>query len=553
MFKVELKLNGQHCNTVMFPKPITVREIVQGEDVCHKYPLAFRVGNEYVGQDYQVTTNCRIECVTHDSLDGMRIYQDTAIFMLMKAFHKLFPDSQHMVVEHSIGDGIYCEVFGGHEVTAEDAARLKAQMQLIASEARPIERVKIPMHEATERFTAMGRDDVLRNLRHLGKEQVWVYRCGDYWDYYIRQLAENTSFVSEFDVAYHQPGLILRLPRWKEHTVPPQGDVPPKLYAMHQEHDKWLNILKLHYVYELNDYTARYEIGEAIQVEEALHEKKLVYIADVIKQRKEARIVLIAGPSSSGKTTFAKRLYIQLRVNGLRPRIIGMDDYFLPRRLTPRKPDGELDFECIEALDLPMLNDHLTRLLAGEEVGLPRYNFQAGDREENHQSMKLEPGDVIILEGIHGINDKLTESIAPEHKVRIYISPLNQLNIDRHNRIPTTDVRKVRRIVRDAKYRGYKAEDTLTRWAAIREGEEKNIFPFQENADLMFNSSLTYELGVLKKHAMPLLLEVRENSPVYPEATRLGRILDHFLDIPDNFVPSNSLLREFTFGSVFKY
>jgi len=551
LFKVEIKIDGQHKNTVVYPKPITVREIITGEPFRH--PLAFKIGTEYVGQDYQIATNTHLDCVSHDSLDGMRIYQATAIFMLMKAFHKLFPKGSHLVVEHSIGDGVFCEFFGREPATPEDAARLKAEMQRIAAEAMPIERTKIDAREADDRFAEMGRDDVRRNLRHLGRERVWVYRCGNYWDYYIRQLAENTSFVSEFDVAYYKPGIILRMPRWEEHTVRPELEVPAKLYAMHQEHDKWLNILKLHYVYELNDYVNRYEISEAIQIEEALHEKRLVYIADVIKQRREARIILIAGPSSSGKTTFAKRLYIQLRVNGLMPRVIGMDDYFLPRSQTPRKPDGSFDFECIEAIDITLLNDHLNRLLNGEEVRLPRYNFQTGDREESGHAMTMGPNDVLVLEGIHGLNARLTESVPPENKLHIYISPLNQLNIDRHNRIPTTDVRKVRRIVRDARYRGYTAEDTLLRWGAIREGEEKNIFPYQENADLMFNTSLTYELGVLKKHAMPLLVQVSESSPVYHEATRLGRLLDHFTDIPDNLVPTNSLLREFTFGSIFKY
>ncbi|MCD4828888.1 MAG: nucleoside kinase [Candidatus Cloacimonetes bacterium] len=546
-------MDGTHHNTIVYPGPISIREVIDDEEIRRRSPLAFRIGNEYVNQDFEVAANCQLDCVTHETLDGMRIYQDTAIFMLMKAFHNLYPDHLHMVVEHSIGDGLFCEIFGGHKTEPGDAVRLKDEMQRIADAAIRIERTKIPTREADDRFAATGREDVRHNLRNLARERTWVYRCGDYWDYYIRQLAENTSFVSEFDLAYHSPGLILRLPRWGEQAVSATVKIPQKLYALHQEHDKWLGILKLHFVYELNDYVSRYEIGEAILVEEALHEKKLAQMADEIKQREQARIVLIAGPSCSGKTTFAKRLYIQLRVNGLMPRIIGMDDYFHPRRLTPHKPNGEYDFECIEAIDVELLNDHLTRLLAGEEVGLPHYNFQSGERDDSHHPMRLSEGDVIVLEGIHGINDRLTQSIAPEHKVRIYISPLNQLNIDRHNRIPTTDVRKVRRIVRDAKYRGYTAEDTLIRWPAIREGEEKNIFPFQENADLMFNSSLTYELGVMKKHAMPLLTQVSSRSPVYHEATRLGRILDHFHDIPDNHVPSNSLLREFTFGSVFKY
>jgi uridine kinase len=263
--------------------------------------------------------------------------------------------------------------------------------------------------------------------------------------------------------------------------------------------------------------------------------------------------VLIAGPSSSAKTTFAKRLSIQLRVNGQLPLVIGLDDYFLPRSQTPKKPGGEYDYETIEALDLALLNDHLTRLLKGDEVLLPRYNFQTGTREEGRQTIRMKENNLLVLEGIHGLNDRLTASVPSTQKVRLYVTPLNQLNVDLHNRIPTTDVRKIRRMVRDYRYRGYSAEQTLQRWDSIREGEEIYIFPYQENADIMFNSSLTYELGVLRKHAMPILAAIPDFSPVYLEARRLMQLLEHFRDIEDTIVPSNSLLREFTFGSIFKY
>jgi uridine kinase len=432
-------------------------------------------------------------------------------------------------------------------------------MGKIVESAFPIESRSLSLTEARTVFEGKKRWDMQLNLEFLDSDRITVFKCGDYYDYYIRQLAENTSSISLYDIILFGHGIILRFPE----RIPnaPEGKLVlrqeaayhNKLFDAHREHDRWLRILGVDYVGQLNTLTKHYEIADMIYVEEALHEKKVAQIADLIKEHNEARIVLIAGPSSSGKTTFAKRLSVQLRVNGLVPMVVGLDDYFLPRHLTPKKPGGDYDYECIEALDLPLLNDHLTRLLAGEEVKLPRYNFHNGSREEGQVPIRMRENNILVMEGIHGLNDRLTAAIPPEHKVRVYVSPLNQLNIDRHNRIPTTDNRKIRRMVRDSRYRGYSAEQTLLRWDSIREGEEIYIFPYQENADVMFNSSLTYELGVLKKHAMPLLAQIREYSPVYLEARRLMQLLEHFRDIEDFYIPSNSILREFTFGSMFKY
>ena len=483
----------------------------------------------------------------------MRLYQDTAIFIMMKAYSNLHGDKAELVVEHSISDGIYCEVFGNHTLTEENAKELKKEMQRIVKRDMKIEKTKFELVKALALFAKTGRKDVVENLKSWTKNEITVFRCGAYHDYYIRQLANSTGLIKNFDVVFYAPGLVLRLPKAGQLDITGDLHIPEQLYAAHQEHDKWLNILRMHNVYDLNRYVHKYTITDVIQIEEALHERKIVRVTDMIQKKPEARIILIAGPSSSGKTTFAKRLSIQLRVVGLNPIVIGMDDYFLPRDQTPRKENGEYDFETVHAIDIDLLNDHLKKLLDGEEVELPKYDFQSGDRVSSHHKIKLGEKDLLLLEGIHGLNDQLTPHIEARHKFKIYISALNQLNIDKHNRIPTTDCRKIRRITRDSKYRGYTAEDTLKRWQAIREGEEQNIFPFQENADVMFNSSLTYELGVLKKHAIPQLKSVSHYSPMYLESRRLLRILEHFSDIPDNQVPTNSLLREFTFGSVFKY
>ena len=551
MYTIKIKIDGTRKKTVVYPKPMTIAEIIHEEKLAPY--MIYKINNVYVTSDYLIDHNTKIDCLTLSSLDGYRIYQDTAIFIMMKAFYNLYGIKSKLVVEHSISDGIFCEIFGEHKITNEDAAAIQKEMQKVISNKLPIEKKQINLNEAEEIFGEHGRDDVLRNLKYRRINNMTVYKCGQYYDYYIRQLAENTSFIHLFEVVTFKTGIILRIPRYGSAELS-EFSIPQKLFDIHQEYDKWLRILKMHNVFELNEYITDYKIPQIIHVEEALQEKKIARIADMIKEKSSVKIILIAGPSSSGKTTFAKRLAIQLQVNGLIPKIIGMDDYFLARTKTPRTPEGEYDFESIYAIDIELLNSHLNALLKGEEIDVPKYNFKTGMPEYCNDFMKLGEKDVLIMEGIHGLNDELTAKIPDEAKFRVYISALNQLNIDYHNRIPTTDSRKIRRIVRDARYRGYDAEDTLMRWDSIRKGEEKNIFPFQENADIMFNSSLTYELAFLKNQAAPLLQAVRNNSPVYPEAQRLLRLLRYFEPITDHFyVPTNSIVREFAFGSIFKY
>ena len=379
-----------------------------------------------------------------------------------------------------------------------------------------------------------------------------LFKCKEFYDYYIRVLADNTSVIKEFDLVWYNPGFILRFPQRAECKIEKKMKIPNKLFSIHKEYEKWLDLLKIKNVTDLNKKIKSYQISEIIQIEEALQEKKIAHIADDLKKH-QTKIILIAGPSSSGKTTFAKRLSVQLRVINIVPVVIGLDDYFLPRNQTPLLPNGEYDYENINALDIELLNEHLEILLDDKEIKLPKYNFITGNREESHRKVKLQENNIVIMEGIHALNEKLTSKIPKSSKTKIYVSALNQLNIDDHNRIPTTDVRKIRRIVRDKKFRGYSAEDTLLRWPAVREGEDKYIFPFQEEADFMFNSGLTYELAVLKEQAEALIEDISSYSPAIFEARRLLKLLSHFKRVQTNIVPLNSLLREFIGGGVFKY
>jgi uridine kinase len=549
LFKVNLNLNANHVKDMTFEKPITVEDIIKNDGVSARDIMAYKIDTEYVRSNELVESDCILDCISFDSTEGHLIYQDTMIFILMKAFYNIYREKR-LVLEHSIGDGVFCEIFEDEILTADDVEMLQTEITKIIAAKMPITKMEVSIIEAHAIFTSLKRDDVVKNLK---LDNLEIYKCGKYYDYYLRQLAENTAMVSSFELIYHSPGLILRFPRRGNRRIKDKFKLPRKIFETHQEHDKWLNILNVHHVSALNRAIRNYNIVNLIQIEEALHEKKIVDIAARISWNKDVKIVLIAGPTASGKTSFAKRLSIQLIVNGINPRIVNMDDYFLPRKFTPLKEDGEYDFEDIKAINLDILNDHLTRLLSGEEVEIPKYNFRKGITIESHSKMKLEENDILIMEGIHGLNDVLTSAVPFNHKIRIYVSALNNLNIDSHNRIRTSDSRKIRRIVRDNSFRGNSAEKTLIMWDDVRAGENTNIFPFQENADFMFNSILTYELGVLKKYIVPLIKKISKFSPVYTEAKMLMRLFENIENIEDHFVPSNSILREFIGGSIFKY
>ncbi len=552
--KADIRLNGTKHTLLELDEPRTISALITETAIDKSRILSYKIDHtQHVNEDYLIDRETLINCICFEHPEGMRIYQDSAIYILAKAFYNVFGSQHTMVIEHSIGDGVYGEVFNTERFTEQDCARIKQEMLTIVENDIPIEPIDVKPSEAYNIFSTMGRRDIIKNITQTYQERVRVYRCGKYYDCFIRPLADRTGKIKVFDLIFHAPGFLLRFPSGKACNICLPFSFPRKLFRLHQEHDKWLSILNVHYINDLNVLTQDYDISQFILVEEALHEKKIAEIASEIVKNKDLKIILIAGPSSSGKTTFAKRISVQLQACKAKPIVLGMDDYFLPRDQTPRKENGEYDFESIHALDLPYLNQQLTMLLRGDQVEIPRYDFRKGVRKRTNHVVKLALDNIIIIEGIHGLNEQLTASIPAANKVKIYISALNQLNIDNHNRIPTTDCRLIRRIVRDYQYRGYTAEETITRWRDVRDGEEVNIFPYQENADFMFNSSLTYELGVLKKHAWKLLLSVSKTSTAYMESRRLLSLLSHIYDIPDALVPYNSIIREFTNGSIFRY
>ncbi len=552
--KIDIRLDGHKHSLIETEQKRSIAQFLKGTEIDRSLVLSYKINHtEYVNEDYVPTMDTLVNCITARHPEGYRIYQDTAIFIMAKALNILFGDAPSMVAEHSIGDGVFCEVFNTEKFNEDDCKRLKQQMHEIISNDLPIDRIEVKSSEAIDIFNAMRRKDVLKNIKARTKDTINIYRCGKYYDFFIRPLADRTSFITEFDIVYQDPGFILRFPTGLDMKIPQPFVLPKKVFSMHQEHDKWLDILRVHNISDINRLIDSYEISQFILVEEALHEKKIAEIAADIVKHSNVKLILIAGPSSSGKTTFAKRLSVQLQASKAKPIVIGMDDYFLNRDRTPRKENGDYDFESINSIDLDYLNLQLKQLLDKEQIELPHYDFTRGTRRRSNHFIKMGDDDIIIMEGIHGLNEALTASIPNDRKVKIYISALNQLNIDNHNRIPTTDCRLLRRTIRDHQYRGYSADETLARWRDVREGEEKNIFPFQENADYMFNSSLTYELGVLKKHAWKMLHHVPPTSSAYTEARRLLRLLSHVKDIDDAKVPFNSIIREFTNGSVFRY
>lgn len=507
--------------------------------------VAAKVNNDLKDLQSCVKEDCSIEFIGLSTDPGIKVYQRSLTFIMIIAAAELFPDGE-ITVEHSLSRGLYCELHIGRDITAQDVADIKQRMAEIIEADIPIVRRSYPIQEAIQLFDAAGRTEKVKLLKQLKREKVSIYYCGDKYDYFYGTMVPSTSYLKIFDLQYYKPGLILRFPE-KENPFELPGFIEqPKLAKIFSESEQWAKILRCDYVATLNDIVHQGNSGELIRIAEALHEKKIAQIADFIAEHsREVRVILVAGPSSSGKTTFAQRLGIQLRVNGLRPVPISIDDYFVDRDYTPRDEYGNYDFETIDAIDLELFNEHLHELLQGKEVKLPSYNFTIGKREYKGRSIQIEKNQPLIIEGIHGLNERLTRAVSKDNKVKIYISALTQLAIDSHNRIPTTDTRLIRRIVRDSQFRAHDALSTLKLWASVRRGEDRNIFPFQEEADIMFNSALIYELAVLKKYAQPLLEKVNADQPEFSEAMRLLNFLAYFEDIQDEEVPSNSILREF--------
>lgn len=534
-------------------KDKTLKKMSEGFQTLYTTPIvAAKVDHVLKDLQSQVTEYDVIEFIDMTSELGIKVYQRSTTFLLIIAVHELFADAE-ITVEYSIGNGLYCALNLGRSITVDDVKNIEGHMRKIIMENRPIVKKSLPKQELIDLFMKSGQKEKAHLIHSLNRQIVSVYYCGDFYDYLYGPMVSYTGKLGLFALDLYGFGIIIRIPTASNPTRIPSFTAQPKLATIFNEAEQWAKILKCDYVTSLNQQQENGNIGDIIRISEALHEKKIAQIADFITANLEqVRLILIAGPSSSGKTTFAQRMCIQLRVNGITPVSISLDDYFLERIHTPRDEKGEYDFEALAALDLELFNRHLTELLAGKAVEVPYYNFVNGSREYRGNIIKLEKDQPLIIEGIHGLNETLTSSVARRAKYKIYVSALTQLAIDGHNRIPTTDTRLLRRMVRDHNFRGAYALKTLKQWASVRAGEEKNIFPYQEEADIMFNSALIYELGILKKYAKPLLEEVSTAVPEYAEAVRLMDFLEYFDDIhAEAEVPLNSILKEFIGDSCF--
>jgi uridine kinase len=501
---------------------------------------------------YQMWSDARVDPVFLSDSDGVRIYRRSLSFLLVTAVRELFPEAQ-IFVDHSLPfGGFFCQVRGREPFSAEELAQIEVYMRQIIAEDIPITRGPVPLDEVIQMFRARGEDEKVQLLARRRKDYLSLYNLRGTRDYFHGYMVPSTGYLRYFALHPWPPGFVLQYPRRHRPTELLPVDDSPKLTAIFREYGEWLRLLGVESVGGLNDAIANGRIREVILVSEALHEQRIAQIADLIARcRNEVRLVLIAGPSAAGKTTFSKRLSIQLLGHGIRPFPLALDNYFVDREETPKDEYGKFDFETLEALDLALFNQHLLALMRGEEVQLPHFNFKSGLREEG-ETVQIGSDHIIIIEGIHGLDPRLVPSVPPERTVRIFISALTQLNTDRHNRVPTTDTRLIRRIVRDATYRGYTAEQTLNRWESVRRGEKRHIFPYQENADVMLNSALVYELAVLKPLAEPLLLQVERTSPRRVEAKRLLAFLEWFEPCGPDLIPDNSILREFIGGSILR-
>jgi uridine kinase len=512
--------------------------------------VAALIDNELRELSYRVEGDIEVSPITMEHSDGFRIYRRSLAFLLVTAVHELFPEAT-VYVDHSLTfGGYFCQVQGRDPFSAEELAQIEARMRQIVEADEPILKSRVPLSDAIALFSARHDDDKVRLLSRRRKSYLALYDLRGFRDYFHGYMVPSTGYLTVFSLQSYPPGFVLRFPR----TNPPMQLQPAveynKLVTVFREYGEWMSLMGVRDVGRLNEVIAGERALEVILVAEALHEQRVARIAEEIASRQgQVRLVLIAGPSSSGKTTFSKRLSIQLLANGLRPFALELDNYFVDREKTPRDQDGHFDFESLGALDVPLFNEHLLQLLDGKQVTLPHYSFKTGLREVG-QTVRLQPDHIIIIEGIHGLNPSLVPDIPPQVTYRVYVSALTQLNIDKHNRVPTTDTRLIRRIVRDAAYRGYTAQQTLDRWGSVRRGEKTWIFPFQEHADVMFNSALVYELAVLKPFAEPLLLQVKPGTRAYVETKRMLAFLEWFEPMTPALVPDNSILREFVGGSI---
>ena len=515
-------------------------------------PICARVNNKVEGMHYRVYHSKDVEFLDMHSASASRNYTRTLFFVLCKAVHDIYSKS-HVIIDIPVSNGYYVNLQLGHSVGLEDVDNIRKRMQKIINEHMPVTRHEVPSEQAIKMFRDRGDEAKVKLLESSGRLYTTYYQIDDYVDFYYGSLLTNTRKLYLFGLEKYYDGLLLRIPSMKDPSVLPEMTRQDKMFEIFKEHHKWQDIMGVRTVGDFNESVTNGYATGLINVSEALQEKKIAMIADEIANRKGVKLVLLAGPSSSGKTTTCKRLSIQLLANGIKPLQISLDDYFVNREHTPKDVAGEFDYESIYALNLELINEQFNALFRGEEVELPKYNFQSGTSEKSGKKLKMNEHNVLVVEGIHALNPELTSQIPEEHKYRVYASALTTILLDDHNYIPTTDNRLLRRIVRDYKYRGVTAMETIHRWPSVRAGENKWIFPYQENADAMFNTAMLFELAVLKTQAEPLLEQVPEKSDEYSEAYRLLKFLKYFQPISNRDIPPTSLLREFLGGSSFKY
>ena len=515
-------------------------------------PVSCKVNNKVEGLHYRVYNNKDVEFLDMTSPSGSRAYTRTLFFVLCKAVQDLYP-AHDVIIDIPVSNGFYVDVRFGRPATDEDVDKIRQRMQEIINAKMPIRRYMVPTEEAIALFEEKGDVEKVKLLKTSGSIYTTYYKIGEYVDFYYGTLLTNTSELYLFGLEKYYDGMLLRIPSVKVPSVLGELTKQDKMFEIFKEHHRWQDILGIRTVGDFNQTVDAGFTTDIINISEALQEKKIAKIAEDIANRKGVKLVLLAGPSSSGKTTSCKRLSIQLAVNGLKPLQISLDDYFVDREKTPKDANGEYDYESIYALDLQLINDQFNALFRGEEVELPKYDFQTGKSKKSGKKLKMNDNNVLVVEGIHALNPELTAQIPNEQIFRVYASALTTILLDNHNYIPTTDNRLLRRIIRDYKYRGVSAQETIHRWPSVRAGENKWIFPFQENADAMLNTAMLYELAVIKTQAEPLLQQVPENCEEYAEAYRLLKFLKYFKGIPYNNLPPTSLLREFLGGSSFHY
>ena len=539
--------------TLNVPIGSTLSEVFRELNLKMDYgPISVKVNNKVEGLHYRVYHNKDVEYLDIRSSSGVRAYTRTLFFVLCKAVHDLWPGAD-VVIDIPVSNGYYCNINIGGPVTHFDADAVRRRMQEIIDAALPICRHESTTEEVIRMFSGMGMESKAKLLRSVGRLYTTYYEIDGYKDYYYGTLLTNTRQLYLFGLEKYYDGMLLRIPSRDDPSRLGELVRQDKMFDIFQEHHRWQHILGMSTVGDFNEAVKQGRSTDLINVSEALQEKKISQIADMISTRRGVRMVLISGPSSSGKTTFCKRLSIQLLTCGVKPVPVSLDDYFVNREETPKDDSGEYDYESLYALDIELLNRQLNALFAGEEVELPRYNFQTGRSERSGRRLRLAADEVLVVEGIHALNPELTAQIPEEQKFRVYASALTTILLDAHNYIPTTDNRLLRRIIRDYKYRGVSAQETIHRWPSVRAGENKWIFPYQENADVMFNTALLFELAVIKSQAEPLLELVPENADEYAEAYRLLKFLKYISPIPNRQLPPTSLLREFLGGSSFKY